>query len=91
MCQCQIGLYLSICLRNVSGKVRSGPICVDSAGETITADQDATQEREDVFAENDPTVGRWRRLVPLHLLLLVLRLGLLLLFRQPNQHKLVQI
>ena len=86
-----IGLYLLICLRNVNGKVRAGPTCVDSAGETITADPDATQEGEDVVAKDGATAPRWGHFLPLHLLLLVLRLGLRLLFRQPNQRKLVQI
>ena len=87
----RIGLYLSICLQNVSGRVRSGQVCVDSGGETITADHNATEDGEEVVAENDPTVGRWRRLVRLPLLHLVLRYGLRLSFRHPNQHKLVQI
>ena len=87
----RIGLYLSICLQNVSGRVRSGQVCVDSGGETITADHNATEDGEEVVAENDFTVGRWRRLVRLPLLHLVLRCGLRLVFRHPNQHKLAQI
>ena len=74
-----LGLHLSVCLQNVSGRVGSGPSSVDSSGETIT-DQNATQDGIDVVAKNDPVVRRRRHLAPLHLVRLVLRFGLLLLF-----------
>ena len=86
---CAEELCLSICLQNVNGEVRSRPICVDSAGETITADQDETQE--DVHAREKS----WRDVCDAGSVIepvvrSPLFVSLMYLFRSSNRHGFVR-